>query len=434
MDILLTMQDNHTLHCDLSQWGAMGDHLSSRIAVVSPPELQGYDKRIEFQTPSGSLYYELENDSLQLPESVTVHPFVLVQLVYINSSVDGNTVVAKSDMLPVRFAASVEARTMGESSYEDVLTGLLKQAFVSVSSEDDMLRFFNLRGQPVAEWIPSVGASAQGLKGDKGDKGETGPQGPKGDKGDKGETGSKGLAGGAGVQGAQGPQGSAGQAATVAIGTTTTLVAGSNATVTNVGTTAAAILNFGIPRGENGNGGSGESSGEGLVEITRMTVEDGVTLDVDLAVPNLNDYYRLDVCTVLASGSPAGYLTYAITIGEDLNYNYYSADPNTYDAGNEPYFSIYDDYANLNNIAPIKVSIFPNYDVGVAIIESVCVFPESNTRTVRIENRKGIHAPDWIGYPWVPANEVITLSSPSDFFPEDTEIVVYGILKGVQPV
>ena len=48
----------------------------------------------------------------------------------------------------------------------------------------------------------------------------------------------------------RGDPGTPGSAGTIAIGTTTTLPAGSNATVTNVGTPTNAILNFGIPRGE----------------------------------------------------------------------------------------------------------------------------------------------------------------------------------------
>jgi hypothetical protein len=68
-------------------------------------------------------------------------------------------------------------------------------------------------------------------RGDKGEKGATGAQGPKGDKGDKGD---------------------AGTAATIAVGSTTTTNPGTNATVTNSGTTSAAVLNFGIPRGATG--------------------------------------------------------------------------------------------------------------------------------------------------------------------------------------
>lgn len=62
----------------------------------------------------------------------------------------------------------------------------------------------------------------------------TGPQGP------------------AGPPGATGAQGTNGAAATVAVGTVTTLPAGSPATVTNAGTSLAALFNFGIPQGQTG--------------------------------------------------------------------------------------------------------------------------------------------------------------------------------------
>jgi collagen triple helix repeat protein len=61
--------------------------------------------------------------------------------------------------------------------------------------------------------------------------------------------------GGTGPQGPAGPagtQGPAGTAATIAIGTTTTGAAGSNAAVTNSGTSAAAIFNFTVPQGIQG--------------------------------------------------------------------------------------------------------------------------------------------------------------------------------------
>lgn len=62
----------------------------------------------------------------------------------------------------------------------------------------------------------------------------TGPQGP------------------AGATGPVGPQGANGASATVAVGTVTTLPAGSPATVTNAGTSLAALFNFGIPQGQTG--------------------------------------------------------------------------------------------------------------------------------------------------------------------------------------
>ena len=65
-----------------------------------------------------------------------------------------------------------------------------------------------------------------------------------------------------GVAGAAGAQGPAGEgSATVAIGTVTTGNAGTNASVTNVGSTTAATLNFTIPRGDTGAAGSNGSNG-----------------------------------------------------------------------------------------------------------------------------------------------------------------------------
>ncbi|HEX3572142.1 MAG TPA: DNRLRE domain-containing protein [Acidobacteriaceae bacterium] len=68
-------------------------------------------------------------------------------------------------------------------------------------------------------------------------------------------------AGSIGPQGATGP---AGSAATITIGTVTTGVAGTQAAVTNSGSSSAAVFNFTIPRGADGTstgGGSSNSSG-----------------------------------------------------------------------------------------------------------------------------------------------------------------------------
>ena len=61
-----------------------------------------------------------------------------------------------------------------------------------------------------------------------------------------------------GEDGAPGEPGEPGKAATIAVGTVTTLPAGSSATVTNVGTESAAVLDFGIPEGEQGDPGASE--------------------------------------------------------------------------------------------------------------------------------------------------------------------------------
>lgn len=63
--------------------------------------------------------------------------------------------------------------------------------------------------------------------------------------------------------GGVGATGATGAAATVAVGTVTTLAAGTQATVTNSGTAQAAVLNFGIPQGAAGTGGSGTGTSSG---------------------------------------------------------------------------------------------------------------------------------------------------------------------------
>jgi hypothetical protein len=85
----------------------------------------------------------------------------------------------------------------------------------------------------------------QGIQGIQGPKGDTGPQG---ETGPKGETGAQGPTG---QTGATGPAGADGVTPNVQVGTTTTLPAGSNATVSRRAGSpdAAPIFDFGIPKG-----------------------------------------------------------------------------------------------------------------------------------------------------------------------------------------
>lgn len=92
----------------------------------------------------------------------------------------------------------------------------------------------------------------KGEKGDPGDPGAPGEQGPQGPKGEQGPIGPEGPQGPQGPAGEPGTAGADGKSATVSVGEVTTLEPGSDATVTNSGTASAAVLNFGIPRGEPG--------------------------------------------------------------------------------------------------------------------------------------------------------------------------------------
>ena len=83
--------------------------------------------------------------------------------------------------------------------------------------------------------------------------------------------------------GTDGRDGTDGKSATVRIGTVTTLEPGSKATVSNAGTSTDAVLNFGIPRGADGEGGggSGESGADGFSPIAKVTqTSTGATITI----------------------------------------------------------------------------------------------------------------------------------------------------------
>lgn len=100
-------------------------------------------------------------------------------------------------------------------------------------------------------------------------------KGPKGDQGPKGDTGDTGPQGPAGADGADGADG---EAATIAVGTTTTGAAGTNADVSNSGTSSAAVFDFTIPRGDKG--ATGDQGPKGDTGDTGPAGADGHILDV----------------------------------------------------------------------------------------------------------------------------------------------------------
>ena len=91
-----------------------------------------------------------------------------------------------------------------------------------------------------------------------------------------------GKKGSQGNPGADGHDGADGQDATIAVGTTTTLPAGSNATVTDSGTPSAAVLDFGIPRGADGAPGQdGQDGQDGFSPIATVSkVGDTATITI----------------------------------------------------------------------------------------------------------------------------------------------------------
>lgn len=117
------------------------------------------------------------------------------------------------------------------------------------------------------------------------------PAGPQGPRGPQGE------------QGIQGETGDDGAAATIAVGTVATLPAGSSATVTNSGTSSAAVFDFGIPKGDKGDAGdTGPSGADGA---------DGVSPDV--TVTDITGGHRV---IITDADHPSGQ-TFNVMDGED---------------------------------------------------------------------------------------------------------------------
>lgn len=115
----------------------------------------------------------------------------------------------------------------------------------------------------ILTWTNKAGLSnpnpitIKGIKGDPGEKGEPGQRGEQGAQGIQGPRGIQGEQGERGVQGAQGP---AGPAATITIGNVTTSAPGTSATVTNRGTSSAAVFDFVLPKGKDGADGGVSTS------------------------------------------------------------------------------------------------------------------------------------------------------------------------------
>lgn len=88
----------------------------------------------------------------------------------------------------------------------------------------------------------------------------------------RGDVGATGATGSTGPQGPAGSAGSAGAAATITVGTTTTGAAGTSASVTNSGTSSAAVFNFTIPQGAAGaTGATGAAGAAGPNTVTTST-------------------------------------------------------------------------------------------------------------------------------------------------------------------
>lgn len=128
---------------------------------------------------------------------------------------------------------------------------------------------------------------------------EQGPQGPQGDKGDKGD------------------------AATITVGSTTTGLPGTNASVVNSGTSSDAIFDFTIPRGEQGvqgiqgeQGPKGDTGAQGPQGIQGPTGPQGETGPIGISVTGVELISTVGlVKTYRMSFSDGSYFDYTVSDG-----------------------------------------------------------------------------------------------------------------------
>jgi len=121
------------------------------------------------------------------------------------------------------------------------------------------------------------------------------------------------LVGPMGPQGLQGTPGLNGQAATVSVGTTTTLAAGSSATVSNTGTSTNAVLTFGIPKGDAGQGGGStayytQSTQGSFASSPQMIVSlylpaGTYLLNGKVSASGTGNYYEYAYCSLVSGGN-----------------------------------------------------------------------------------------------------------------------------------
>lgn len=119
---------------------------------------------------------------------------------------------------------------------------------------------------PTGDTGPTGAQGDTGAGGQQGPTGPTGAIGPTGATGAQGDTGPTGSTGAPGLDGSDGADGSDGVDATISVGTVSTGIPGSAASVTNVGTASSAVLDFNIPRGDVGpTGPTGPAGADGIL-------------------------------------------------------------------------------------------------------------------------------------------------------------------------
>ena len=183
-----------------------------------------------------------------------------------------------------------------------------------------------------------------------------------------------------GPPGPQGQQGEPGAAATVTVGTVTTGEPGTDAIVTNSGTENAAVLNFTIPRGENGAGGTvepenitwgGETSG-----LVSVNIAGRLYYKVSDYVPKIKDLIGGTVS--FSNGGKK------VISADDVEYVFASDDGFSVNTSNmDPsFFVVYKDNAVINSFDFPQKGVY--FEKGTVFVSALS-FTVTNDSNVSVD-------------------------------------------------
>lgn len=114
----------------------------------------------------------------------------------------------------------------------------------------------------------------------------------------------------------RGDTGATGTAATVSVGTTTTGAPGTSASVTNSGTSSAAVFNFTVPRGDTG--ATGATGPQGPMGPKTAYVQSPTTLDTDIVLFYTTQALTLSkIMATLPNGTATPSLTFNVRYSAD---------------------------------------------------------------------------------------------------------------------
>ena len=191
-----------------------------------------------------------------------------------------------------------------------------------------------------------------------------------------------------GGQGPQGEPGAPGAAATITVGTTTTGEAGTEASVTNSGTTSAAVLNFTIPKGAKGDkgdkGDTGNTGPAGTTTFAGLTDQPTDNAALKTALDAKADQTTVDSLTSTVNGKVS-----SVTAGKGISITGTATAPVVNGMIAVP------DWANPVSLSPTGSGGDTFFDVNPV--------PKTGVVLFEMAQRGTIHINDTSVYDWVMA-------------------------------